>query len=826
MTDTADVDTTLLDSISSALELRKPNSEAIEAVARTTAHWFDVLDEPSPFECVVDVATGVGKTYIMAGLIDYFAQSDFGVRNFLLLAPGSTIRDKSITNFTRGHRKSIPLASDPVVITAANFNTAEVRSALDDDSRVKLFIFTVQALTTSKEGDRKTDAYQEALGRSLLDHLTACDDLVVLADEHHCYRGPAFSKSITKLAPSVVVGLTATPDKRDTDKVVYRYPLARAIEEGFVKYPVLVARTTGTVDDRVKLIDGVTLLRYKEKALTAHCTDNDLAPVNPVMLVVAQDTDEANKFAEILEAPDFDGGAWGDKTLVIHSKVGDKEKALANLEAVEDPNSPVRIIISVGMLKEGWDVKNVYVIASMRASVSDVLTEQTLGRGLRLPFGNRTGQDMLDTVEVLAHERYKDLMGKRAVLKEKVIDHFTWIASHTPAPAPEHAPSNDPSPEIPVTPPTPSDGNENGSAGTDEVVYPLKVVTLDDEETSGEKETEKILLTPNIHLPLPSREVIEVPKVTYSVEAPSLSLSNISDTSALRDVGAKLRAEAGDSLLRTRIEVEHGAVRAREASDEVKYVVDIRPLEESKKALVSEIMGNPAINATNRNEHKYAQAIVDEVVAGIGDDDAERYLSINLNIARSSVVAFVVGRLSTSVVPSAFGDIETVEKVPLDAARKCSKKHTANLVVPEDYSRTEAYGGWQRNLYEVAWFDSATEYAAAYAIDADPNVVVWARLHINDVPITYTSKGNNYNPDFIVIEDVNGERVHWLVETKMNKEVDSKTVVDKREAAVRWTKQVSAELDENWRYLLISEDDVHHSSGSWSRMKVINSTGV
>ena len=69
---------------------------------------------------------------------------------------------------------------------------------------------------------------------------------------------------------------------------------------------------------------------------------------------------------------------------------------------MEDSASPVRIIISVGMLKEGWDVRNVYVIASMRASVSAVLTEQTLGRGMRLPFGAYTDIELLDTLEVLS----------------------------------------------------------------------------------------------------------------------------------------------------------------------------------------------------------------------------------------------------------------------------------------------------------------------------------------------------------------------------------------------------------------------------------------
>ena len=77
------------------------------------------------------------------------------------------------------------------------------------------------------------------------------------------------------------------------------------------------------------------------------------------------------------------------------------------------------------MLKEGWDVKNVYVIASLRSSISDILTEQTLGRGLRLPFGAYTGIELLDTLEVLAHERYEDLLKKAGVLNEAFVDNRT-----------------------------------------------------------------------------------------------------------------------------------------------------------------------------------------------------------------------------------------------------------------------------------------------------------------------------------------------------------------------------------------------------------------
>jgi len=139
------------------------------------------------------------------------------VRNFAVIAPGRTILHKTVANFTPGHPKSLlgGMEVRPVVITSENFATAAMRAALDDPVQVKLFIFTVQALLKpeSKLG-RKTHKFQEGLGEAFYAHLQGCHDLVVFADEHHTYYGPAFSAAIRNLRPHVLIGLTATPDKK------------------------------------------------------------------------------------------------------------------------------------------------------------------------------------------------------------------------------------------------------------------------------------------------------------------------------------------------------------------------------------------------------------------------------------------------------------------------------------------------------------------------------------------------------------------------------------------------------------------------------------
>lgn len=73
---------------------------------------------------------------------------------------------------------------------------------------------------------------------------------------------------------------------------------------------------------------------------------------------------------------------------------------------LEHPSNDKEIVIHVNKLREGWDVKNVYTIIPLRAAKSDVLTEQTIGRGLRLPFGAQTGDDDLDTLEIAAHDHF------------------------------------------------------------------------------------------------------------------------------------------------------------------------------------------------------------------------------------------------------------------------------------------------------------------------------------------------------------------------------------------------------------------------------------
>jgi type III restriction enzyme len=810
------VDSNLLAEIDHRLDLRKPNRDATASVAKAISQYFDVEEKPGPFTCIVYSATGVGKTYVLAGLIEYLAGREVPARNFLLLAPGRTIRDKSINNFTPGHRKSLTgaMKSRPDVITADNFTNQSTHTVMNDSSRTKLYVFTVQALTSKTGEGRETHEFQETLGGSFYEWLSKCDDLVILADEHHTYRGPQFSKTIADLNPSVVIGLTATPDKRDNDLVVYRYPLADAIRDQFVKTPVLVARKDDLKDDYTKLLDGVTLLRYKDQILQAYSAENDLPVVHPVMLVIAKDTTEADAFQAILDSDNFDGGAWVGKTLLVHSNLtgDDKEKALAALDAVEDPASPVRIIISVGMLKEGWDVKNVYVIASMRASVSDVLTEQTLGRGMRLPFGKYTGIQMLDTVEVLAHERYQDLLKKREALNEKFVDYGVWMqtrVTESGATVAEKKVSDPvPNPVFPVP------------GGDVQAAEPAPVQDYAEIAAAAAAEAEKAKVTPHEHLPLHDRLPIVLPYVTHVENPVVVSLNQISEyQKEFEDLAKGLAVDASEELKRTVLKADGGKITGVAAEDHVKAArLDI-PLEQSRAALVDAVLSAPGVGL-RISEENAAKNIVNTIINAMGDD-AALFLSAYLDTAKSRLMSRV-STLLTSVEKGSITYSDDVELKALNKARRCARPHQEDQV--ETFQKGIAYDGWRKGLYEYATFDSSTEYTAAKAIDKGDAVVVWARLHTNDIPITWTTSGQKYNPDFVVLEKTGGKRHYWLVETKMDKEITSEEVMAKKKAAVTWANTISnsGKVDGEWTYLLLSETDVEHSHGNWEQMKLLH----
>ena len=815
------VNTDLVEAVRKRLDLREPNREALETIAYRLSEHYDLDHATGSFEGIADVATGVGKTYIMAGAIEYFAE--LGTRNFAVIAPGRTILRKTQEQFTAGTVKSLLpwMEVEPLVVTSENFDTPAIAAALEDEEQVKLFVFTVQSLIrpTTKSG-RKTHTFQEGLGKAFYDHLQSLADLIVFADEHHVYESPQFSKAIRDLSPYALIGLTATPKRKDDERIIYRYPLAAAIGDKLVKSPVIVGRQDDRSDPETKLIDGAALLEIKQTELDKYTAANELEHVNAVMLVVCKSIDDAKQVADVVGSDSFFGGRYRDAVLTVHSDAttDEREAMLEALDNVEAPDSPIRIIVSVGMLKEGWDVKNVYVIVSLRSSVSEILTEQTLGRGLRLPFRAYTGNELLDTLEVVAHERYSDLLKKSGAINEKFIDlrtHIEWrknrlgqdvpVAVTTPV-------------ELPVGEVQPGEETQQPAIGG---------VTIADlgERKGGAEQTQKntaVVLEPRADLP-----TLLLPQVKIREAKANFSLAQIAPdkySNPFKEFGERLAHDPTDALRRTRL-----GARVVEGKDGLRYTVTETStladkihsagrqlsLEAAREQLVERIL-NSGVVPPRPGQRKALRPIIDTFMEGLGlraGAKADEILSAYLDRAAYRLIELItIEQRNVTATPQ----VERVTDVVMFAKARQGRPETSRDLTGA-FKKGVGYEGWKRSMYDQDWFDSRPERDVANILDNEDSVSFWLRLVRGDLEIAW--EDGNYNPDFVAV-DVAG--LHWLIEVKADNEMTSEQVQAKRKAAQQWAAHVTAAPKMNgtsWRYLLVRQTDVEAAKGNWGALR-------
>ena len=411
--------------------LRRDRS--LDAVLATLAAEFPTLQDferDFPSLCFA-LATGVGKTRLMGAFIAYLHLA-YGIANFFVLAPNLTIYDKLKTDFTPNTRKYVFkgiaefAANSPIVITGDDYDQRDVVSG-GLLGTVRINIFNISKINSEVRGGKepRIKRMREVLGDSYFNHLAALPDLVLLMDESHRYRAGAGVRAINELNPLFGLELTATPFVESARgpvpfrNVVVDYPLAKAMEDGFVKEPAAVTQrnfdaSQYTPDEleKVKLEDGVRLHETTKVELLTYSREAGVPLVKPFMLVIARDTTHAAKLRELIESDAFHGGRYRDKVIQVDSsKSGaEEEEMIRRLLAVESVNEPTEIVVHVNMLKEGWDVTNLYTIVPLRAANARTLIEQSIGRGLRLPYGVRTKVPAVDRLNIVAHDRFQEII--------------------------------------------------------------------------------------------------------------------------------------------------------------------------------------------------------------------------------------------------------------------------------------------------------------------------------------------------------------------------------------------------------------------------------
>lgn len=420
----------ILVKIVEALELKK-GSDVVDALARVRALYPTCGDFERDFPSVCFfLATGVGKTRLMGAFISYLHAAK-GVKNFFVLAPNLTIYDKLIEDLSNPacskyvfHGISEFAVTPPRIITGDNYQ--EARQMGDLYSSVNINIFNISKINSEVRGGRepRIKRLSEYIGESYFSYLSSLPDLVLIMDESHHYRAAAGLKAINELKPILGLELTATPIDTQGNKfknVVFDYPLARALQDGFVKEPAVATRKNFNPEqyrhdqkelDLIKLEDGMRIHEDTKVNLEIYARDTGDRIVRPFVLVVARDTDHANEIRVMIESDRFFGGKYRGKVMEIHSNLRgeEKEENIKKLLALEKLENPIEIVVHVNMLKEGWDVTNLYTIVPLRAANAQILAEQTIGRGLRLPYGKRTGVNKVDKLTIIAHDRFQAIV--------------------------------------------------------------------------------------------------------------------------------------------------------------------------------------------------------------------------------------------------------------------------------------------------------------------------------------------------------------------------------------------------------------------------------
>ncbi len=427
---------------------------AVEQNAATGRRWVRRYDPDREAEVRQDLppqglpryaikaATGSGKTVVMALVVAWsylharLVEGSPLPRNFLVVAPNVIVYQRLEKDFAAGAVfRELPVIP-PEWGNLWTLKTILRGEGTEPDASGNLFLTNIQQLYGSEAEQDMTpeNAVEALLGarpsasalsveRPMLERLKGLPDLAVLNDEaHHVHdEDLKWTQALMELHATITGGLGLWLDFSATPKdqggayfpwCVSDYPLAQAVEDRIVKSPLIVHRVekegprtsvSGAQEAVEAYADWVraAVARYRE-----HEGIYGPLGLKPVLFVMAEKSAHADAIGKWLWQ-EKELGFSEDEVLVIHTRAsgeilqGDLEKARVAAREIDGPGNPVKAVVSVLMLREGWDVKNVTVVLGLRpfSSTAKILPEQAVGRGLRLMGG--VSPDRTQTLEVL-----------------------------------------------------------------------------------------------------------------------------------------------------------------------------------------------------------------------------------------------------------------------------------------------------------------------------------------------------------------------------------------------------------------------------------------
>lgn len=410
----------------------------------------------------IKMATGSGKTKVMSLVMAWQylnavaeGRDDYA-KTFLVLAPNVIVFDRLRSDFVNGNIFKFDPIVPPELRVYWDMAFYMRHDAEGASSSGALYLTNIQQMYKAPSADQKEPSAMSAvLGAAptafdqqeeLVDRLVARrEPVMVINDEaHHVHdEGLEWNRIVRGLGDSVPLlgqfDFSATPRYQKGGLftwTVFDYPLKRAILDGVVKKP-MKGITTG-LHDQPSDIASVRYQAYLTAGVERWREYRDqLVPLEkkPVLFIMLNSTKEADEVGNYLATkyPDLFGAdhAGEAQLLVIHTdnsgEVSKKDLDAARDVArrVDESASPVNAIVSVLMLREGWDVQNVTVIVGLRpfTSKANILPEQAVGRGLRKMFGG-TSSDYVERVDILGNPGFLKFIEQLEKEEDLALDTF------------------------------------------------------------------------------------------------------------------------------------------------------------------------------------------------------------------------------------------------------------------------------------------------------------------------------------------------------------------------------------------------------------------
>lgn len=836
------LDQGIIDQIALDFDLRPPNKEGLRQLI---IHLTGSFNPQEPL--VLDMATGSGKTYLMAAAVEYFRRQD--LRNIMIVTPSLVVQDKTVQNFRLGtHRYVGGFNVPPSVVSPQAYHEWRMRrtsvAPYHADEPSMVFIFNVQQLIAPKNTNKsktgtadaqrtKIRTFQEDAGE-LYEYLTELDDLIIIADESHLYgsSAKAFNQALKDLKPAATIGLTASSS--EADDVIYRYPLYKAIEDGHVKSPVIVYRKSGykgADGEKRQLRDALSLLRNKEAFYKAYAEGNPGGPrTNPALFVVCSSVEHATETAKLLRGPAYCNS--NDAVLQVDSEHDDDQTRKA-LDGLDLSSSRVRVVVSVDKLKEGWDTKRIAVMCTLRAMASEVLTQQTMGRGLRLPFGKRTGVAQIDELDILAHKSFEALLNDEDILRtfglDGAVDEDTTTADILTGGVLSTASGSDRAPEPTSTDDGSLASSTTPTAETGEQPHPApepqpNQPTVGSRGLNDDDEIEDVSPAPPVVVKINpdfAGTTFLFPSTTMQRADTVFELKKLRDTDV--KAAAKRVTDTGEVLHRKKLVVDDADAKIKTERVDDAQVASQR-VEKSAVAteLTRRVLGLQRLTQTDANVTQLRERIVPVFMKAADVDEWTEK-------AKDSAVAELEQLIMDKLKAHASGlQTETTiipVELPIDQEFTLPVGEDILDLIGDDerseFKVRKYYGQWAKGLFPVASFDSwSGEYLLAMMLNYSEHIRWWKRLYRHEgASIAYSTR-DNYYPDFVAL-DTDG--TYWIIEGKSDSGRDDDIVQKKREAASDLVTELISESgfeDSTWGYLIAYETDVR-AAQSWSDLKSI-----